>query len=50
MVDSMSQTGHQNLIDVIMQEYEVLKESGSVLRYFTSEEHVATADEIFNVH
>jgi hypothetical protein len=50
MVDSMSQTGPQNLIDVIIQEYEVLKESGAVLRYFTSQEDVATADEIFNVH
>ena len=52
MVDSMSQTGPgpQNLIDVINQKYEVLKERGAVLRYFTSQEDVATADEIFNVH
>jgi hypothetical protein len=49
-VDCEIQTEHQELLDVIRQEYTVLLDSASVLRYFTAKEHVATAKEIFNVH
>ena len=49
-VDCEIQTEHQELIDVIRQEYAVLLERGSFLKYFPSEEHVAVANEIFDVH